>query len=385
MRSRELVMYVGAFTGPLAGNAVLALLDTFRVLWGVSSTTVLLTIPVFMFPFAFMQIFSGTISDTYDRRKTIMAGFAVYAVGGFAAAASSSFAFFMFTRFVQGVGYAFVQPVMVATLSDIAGRGRQGLVMGYYGSFTTAGIAVGPLAAGLLAEVDWRITFVLIGAIALIVLFAIRAVLKDERHLGSKVSGKAVASQLGTTIRNRDVVLLAASGFLAFVAYIGIVSFVSEELGSGSLHLGPSEIGIAISVSGIVGVVTSPYSGRLVDRRGARLCVFLGFLISTASAALLVPATSYPQFVVLMGMLGFGTSFVWAALLTMSVRAYPLLKGTASSIFNSARFFGYALSPILLSPVFLLGGFRAVITLCALVSALGMVAVAWTRKGIDKE
>ncbi len=374
-RTRELVLLIGAFTGPLSGNAVLALLDTFGKLWDVSATTVLLTIPVFMFPFATMQIFSGTISDTYDRRTTMMLGFALYAAGGFLAALSPSFAFFMVTRFVQGVGYAFVQPVMLAALSDIVEPGKEGLAMGYYGASTTAGIAVGPLAAGLFAEVDWRLTFVFIGVLASVIIVAMRLALKDERQLRLKTSGRTIVKNLGETIGHREVVLLAVSGFLAFVSFIGIVSFSSEQLGRPPLGQGPSEIGFAIAVSGLLGVVASPYSGRLVDSRGGRLTVLLGFVVSTLAAAALVVARSYLSFVLLLGLLGAGSSFVWAALLTMSVRAYPSLKGTASSIFNSARFFGYALSPIILSPFFTFGDFGTVMVACTILSALGLVAV----------
>ncbi len=385
MRSKELVLYIGALTGPLAGNAVLALLDTFGTLWNISATTVLLTIPVFMFPFAAMQIFSGTISDAYDRRKTVMLGFAIYAAGGFAAAASPSFGFFMATRFIQGIGFALVQPVLVALLSDIAGPGRQGLVMGYYGSYTTAGIAIGPLAAGLFAEVDWRLTFVFIGVLATAVLVGVASILGEETRPRTPLSVGVIGHQLRITARNRDVILLAICGFLSFVSFIGLVSFAAEQMGRMPLDLSPTRIGLAIAFSGILGVVTSPYSGRLVDRRGARLGALFGFGVSTIAAALLVSATTYLHFVVLMGLIGFGTSFVWAALLTMSVRAYPSLKGTASSVFNSSRFFGYAFSPILLTPVYFLGGFSLVMATCAILSALAMGVVVLTGRNLDRE
>src|SRR5512136_998545 len=116
MQSRELLAYIIAFTGPLAGNAVLALLGTLEDEWGVSSTSVLLSIPAFMFPYAIGQLFSGTISDAYDRRSTMAFGLGVYALSNFAAALSPSFHFFIAARLVQGLGYAFVAPVLMAVV-----------------------------------------------------------------------------------------------------------------------------------------------------------------------------------------------------------------------------------------------------------------------------
>jgi len=385
MRRKELVAYAVAFVGPLAGNAVLALLGTFQREWGISPSTVLLSIPAFMFPFAFMQLFSGTISDAYDRRNTIVYGLSLYSIGGFLAALSPSFGFFMGTRLLQGIGYAFVQPVLLALLSEISGKERLGLVMGYYGSSTTAGVALGPLLAGLLAELNWRWTFVLIGLLGITVLLAMLALYSRSGQQEAGVKPGAIRRQLASTLRRRDVVLLSSSGFAAFVSFVGVVSFVSEELGSGHLQLGPSEIGIALSVNGFSGMAFSPFSGRLVDTRGARISTSIGFVLAALSTLLLAfEHDRYWLFIVALAIQGAGTSYVWAALLTMSVRAHPELRGTASSVFNSSRFFGYAMAPVILSPVFVISGFAWVMAICASLCAVALVLVLSSARTLDR-
>jgi len=364
-RAKEIAAYAAAFTGPLAGNAVLALLDVMQDEWSITATTVLLTIPVFMFPFAIVQLFSGTISDAYDRRATVSIGLAVYALGSFAGAASPSFEFFMGTRFVQGIGYAFVSPVLVAMISDVAGGSRQGLAMGYYGSSTTAGVAAGPLLAGVLAEFNWRLTFAAIGILALGIMFWILVLYETGLGARGRLSPSVVVAQLRKAARNWNVVALSLTGFMAFFAFIGVISFVSDRLGSDQFDLSPSEIGLAISVSGLTGIVLSPLAGRLVDSKGPRCCVTVGFATFAASTFLLIYADSYEPIVGLLALNGMGSSFVWSALLVMVVKAFPAMKGTSSSMFNSARFLGYALSPLLLSPLFLHSGFSAVIGACS--------------------
>ena len=378
-RSKEIIVYVAGFTGPLAGNLVLALLGTLGDAWQVDSVDILLSIPAFMFPFAVMQLFSGTISDTYDRRSTLLIGLGTYAAGSALAIFSTSLGFFIVTRIVQGVGYAFVNPVLVALLSEISTPDRQGRSMGYFGSSTTAGVSAGPLLGGAFASIDWRLAFLVVTLLALSMFAAVWYAFRGEKRGHGKPSLSAVAGQLSAAFRERRIVRLSAAGFLAFMAFAGVISFVSEFLETGPLALSPEEIGIALSASGVVGIFFAPVAGTLVDRRGARCCAAVGFALAASAAFMMQYADSYQGFVALLVLSGMGGSFVWASLLVMVVAVPPSMKGTSSSVFNSARFLGYALSPILLTPVYTSSGFDIVMLTCALMGVVGLVLAAMPR------
>jgi predicted MFS family arabinose efflux permease len=384
MKSRELVIYIAAFTGPLAGNAVLALLGTLEDEWDVSTEVILLSIPAFMFPFAMSQLFSGTISDAYDRRATVSSGLAVYAIGGFLAAGSTSFEMFMVSRFVQGIGYAFVVPVLVPLISDTAGVGREGIGMGYFGSFTSAGVSAGPFLAGLLASISWRLAFVAVALVAVLVMVFFRLLFSKAPTKGI-VSTKTISRQLSSAFRSVDVLAISAAGFLAFLAQIGVISFASDYLESEPMNLSALEIGIALGFSGAMGIVASPAAGRLVDLRGPRASLVSGFLAAALSASLMRLASAYWEFVALLCGTAVGSSFIWAPLLVMIVRSSPALKGTASSVFNSSRFMGYALSPLLLTPVYLAVGFGDVMLTCSALLVLGLVLSLFAKRTLASE
>ncbi|MCP8311682.1 MAG: hypothetical protein L6M37_01865, partial [Candidatus Methylarchaceae archaeon HK02M1] len=55
---RIVILYFGAFIGPLGGNAVLALIPTLKDAFNVDITLITLSITLFMVPFAFLQLFS---------------------------------------------------------------------------------------------------------------------------------------------------------------------------------------------------------------------------------------------------------------------------------------------------------------------------------------
>lgn len=378
-RSREVIVYVAGFTGPLAGNLVLSLLGTLGDAWGVDPVDILLSIPAFMFPFAIMQLFSGTISDAYNRRAVLLFGLGTYAAGSALAALSTSLEFFMFTRVVQGIGYAFVNPVLVALLSEIAGPDRQGTSMGYFGSSTTAGVSVGPLLGGAFAGIDWRLAFLTVTALAAAMFVAVWFAFRGEGRGKGRFSMGAMRRSLGAAFRDRHIVRVSAAGFLAFMAFAGVISFVSEHLDTGPLALSPEEIGFALSASGVVGIFFAPVAGSLVDRRGARCCVAVGFSLGALAAFTMQYAGSYYAFIALLVLSGMGGSFVWSSLLTMTVAVHPSMKGTSSSVFNSARFFGYALSPIVLTPLYLSSGFDPVMIACTFLGLAGLALAAVPR------
>ncbi|MCK4456571.1 MAG: MFS transporter, partial [Thermoplasmata archaeon] len=111
---RLLVAYAGGFIGPLAGNTILALVEPLKDAYGVGIEQILLSIPVYMIPFVLFQLFSGTISDHLGRKAVVASGFLIYSVGSFLCGWAPDINAFLGGRFVQGLGFAFVTPVLHA-------------------------------------------------------------------------------------------------------------------------------------------------------------------------------------------------------------------------------------------------------------------------------
>jgi len=382
-RSKEIVAYAASFTGPVAGNAFLAMVGVLAAEWNASEEAVLLAIPAFMLPFAIIQLFSGILSTAYDRRFTLSIGLLVYIGGSFAAAASPSLEVFLSSRVVQGVGYAFVAPVLVPIVFDVAGKDRQGLAMGYLGSTSTAGVTIGPLLGGLFAETNWRLAFVAIAVMAFVVLVAVLVVFRGEPQIARKQRPQGFLRQLSSTARNRDIALLSATGFVAFASFVGVISYLSVHLGD-EVGMSTGEIGFVLMFSGLSGVFLSPVAGRLVDRHGTRCCVSVGFLIAVGAALALQTADELYLFAAILAVMGIGSSFIWSPLLTMLMRASSGNKDTSSSIFNSARFMGYAISPVMLAPVFATRGLDGVILVCAAANLCCLAIVLATRKTLNR-
>jgi MFS family permease len=86
-------------------------------------------------------------------------------------------------------------------------------------------------------------------------------------------------------------------------------------------------------------------------------------------------ATNWVAMAALFFVLGGVMAFGWAGLMTLSVELLPGARGTSTSIFNSARFFGFALAPQLSSLLFIREGMKAVF-LCAAAAAFAAALLA---------
>jgi len=373
MDHKRLAVLSGGYIGPLSGNAVLAMIPVLKTEFGASAEEILLSITFFMLPFALFNLFSGTISDVYGRRKMLTIGFLVYALGCMVCVASPDLSSFYLGRSVQGVGFAFVNPVLLAVLGDMTSPNERGRVMGYFGAFTTAGIATGPMIAGFLTTYDWRWMFVLVAILALGVNFWIRtacpASVKDPEALDQ------LRNNVRATISTKGVGTLCGLGFLTFLCYMGALGFLSDHLSLPPLSMSEETIGVLIGMSGVAGMVAAPLGGRLVDAKGRTFTAAVGFSVVGLAMLLLYISNDWLSFTASLLVLGTGTAFIWAALLTLTVEILPRQKGTVSSIFNSTRFLGYSLAPLMFGSIYAFDGFGPVLLVGFALSILALPMV----------
>lgn len=127
---------------------------------GITSTQVQWVQESYRLVFAALLLVFGTLADRWGRRRTLVAGTALFALSSVAAALAPTGDLLILSRVVQGVGGAMVLP---ATLSLInAGfRGRErAIAFAVWGSTIGGMTAVGPLLGGwLTTDFSWRWAF----------------------------------------------------------------------------------------------------------------------------------------------------------------------------------------------------------------------------------
>jgi hypothetical protein len=302
-----------AFAGAATALAVLfmgnnlpsALYGLLRGVFGYSplTQTLLYAVPVVLIVLPGLLVF-GALSDVAGRRALVLAGLAVFAAGDVAFMLASSTALLFAGRLAQGLGIALGTAAATATLGDSAAGLREDpaaaqRLAALAGTISiTGGLAVGPLAGGLLAQYAPapRITplAVHLGLVAVALVLALPI---PGRAAGAAGRWRLAVPRIPDQVRPRFT-LIAVSEVLCW-AVLGVFSAViASLLGSilrtGNLALTAGGLFIMIGASAVAQLAAPRLTPLAAQATG--LSVLAGGLVlllaaeGTHSAALAVLA-----------------------------------------------------------------------------------------------
>ena len=360
----KIIIYVLFMLGPITGNVILVLFGVLSKEFNVSPNAILVSIPAFMVPFAIIQLFSGAISDVKGRFPVIMVGLVLFILGMLVAATSVSLTMFVIANILGGIGFGFVNPVLIALMTDITpSKSEIPKKMGYLGAIAALGVGVGPLLASQMIQIGWRylyIFFIVIIIVSLIVLFT----LKQPSQESHKVFGPRILfSHLSQEIRRPIVILMVISAFLTSITYLAIVIWTSRAFVG---VVDETLAGIMLSLVGLAGAVSGLINGNLIKRKGVGFTLTLG-LISLLLAIILMiiidDVTSTDNLVyVAVGLLlaGVAGGILFPSIMYYSQVFSPERRGALAGLTTAGYFIGIAIVPIIYAPLFIMGGINAV-------------------------
>jgi EmrB/QacA subfamily drug resistance transporter len=368
------LLCVAQFVDVLDINAVIVALHSIGQDLGFSQAGLQWVVSAYVLFFAGFLLLSGRVADLWGRRRTFVAGLALFTVASLCCGLSVSPGMLVVSRAFQGLGAAITAPAALSIITTIFAEGRErDRAVAAWTAVAAGGGAAGLLLGGLITDVlGWEWIFFVnfpVGAAGI----ALSYVLLPE-------------SRDTTTFRGLD--LLGAGTVTAGLVLLVLGLTRTEQAGFGSPRT-LATLGLAAALFGAFVFVERRTSDPLVPLRLFRLRGLVGaalvaFALTAATAPVGVLVTLYLQ-----NTLGYSASIAGLAGLPFSLcvivgsafggRIAGRLGGRATMSLGLAV---VAASALITAGITAEGGVAYVLVGCALSGlGLGCASVASTARG----
>lgn len=323
--------------GLLAMTICIPSMQQWGDLFNASQGSVQLTFSSFVVAYAALQLAYGPLSDRIGRKKTLLIGTAVAALGSIVAAVATDLAVLTVGRALQGAGGAAGMVVGRALVQDLFVGPERTRVMGYTGMALGLCPPLGTLIGGQIhVRVGWQANFVLVAVLAVVLLLAAWRGLPDFLKPDGAHTGwlRATAQAYVRLARERDFVLhvaILAMMTATFYAFIGGAPIVL-----GSYGVEPDGIGLYIMCVSAAFMLGNYLATRLVSVQGEHMMMVLGQfftlggILLVLALALLGLSTPLALALPLM-VLGVGHGLLLPPTLARTVGQVPALAGAAAA------------------------------------------------------
>jgi len=364
-----------AFLGPFTQTVYAPILPE---LGGALRTTpflINLSISIFTLVLAFMQIIYGPLVDRSGRKRTLLAGLAIYIVASLGCFLADCIETLLAFRALQAVGIAAGAVVAVTVIGDRFEGAARGRAMGSFQMMVALGPVVGPVVGGFVGEhLDFHYVFLLLALVGAAALLSNAIWLRETRPAGEPRAFHP--AQYLEVLGNRQGLAIMLLSFVQYYAFYNYLVFMPRVLDA-VYGLSASEKGLVFLPLSVAVVIGSYVGGRLLGHWRPRPMLLVTALLNALSLLLFVAVAPLSLVALVVAVTAFGL-FLGLSLpvqTSLLMDLYQHNRATAVGSYNFFRFMGMATGPVLGSWLFqdgnlgLLYGFAAAAFLLAVGNA----------------
>ncbi|HEX5921053.1 MAG TPA: MFS transporter [Nitrososphaeraceae archaeon] len=313
---------------------------------GIISASFLLGVGLFQVP-------AGIMAAKFGPRKIAIYGIMIASSAALVTGLASDTTQIIVLRFIIGIGMACFFGPSVILVSKYLGKESEGLGIGLLNSAHALGGIVGLFGWLVLAEfVGWRATLILSGGLGISTAIMLGStLLRDVDEI--KKEFKLKLSHVFDTLFNKSLIILGLT-LLGFQAGSSMILTFSVFYFVDNLKINPIDAGLIGSLSLVVGLLSSPFFGRLYDKIGnARKLLFISGILSASS---LIGFATDSIYVIIVSIIvsGFflsaGFVIVYAKAKEIN-KALPQYQTLAVGFVNGVSLFGVFWVPVLFSSI----------------------------------
>lgn len=358
------------------------MLPLFERIFHASKSVVGLTVSAGTLGVALSAPILSALAEQMNRKRVIVASTLALAVPTLLAASSPGLHSLVFWRFLQGLILPGIFAITITYIGEEWEHHTMPLVMSIYVSGTAMGGFLGRITAGIAGDrLNWRWSFLILGALTLLGAAAIARLLPDEKRRmpERKSSPWAQLRAMLAHFRNPRLVATFAVGFGMLFTLVGTFTYITFYLADPPFDLSTETLSYLFAIY-LVGLVVTPVGGYLLTRIGMRAGIALAIGACLAGALITL---SHVLWVVVLAGLGLVCSGVFIAQATsntfLRLAAPAGGRASAAGLYICCYYIGGTFGGVLPAYMWELGKWPACVALIAFVLAvtLGIALVGW--------
>jgi MFS family permease len=355
--------------------------DYARRLHGATAATIGLALGIYGLSQGLLQIPFGLLSDRVGRKRMIVFGLVMFAIGSVVAALSTSIWGVVAGRVLQGAGA--VGSVILALVADLTSEDNRtkamatvGITIGF--SFMVA-VIVGPLAASVIGVggIFWLMAVLALGGIAITV-WLVPNPAKIVHHRDAQ----PVPALIGRMLRDPQLLRLDFAIFalhaMLTASFLVMPQLLQSALGVTAhtqwvVYLPVMLLSVVVMVPAII--VAEKY------RRMKSVVVISIAAMAAAQIALVVAAQDAVVLVAALAIFFAGFNIMEASLPSLVTKFAPAeAKGTATGIYSSSQFIGIFVGGVVGGWAHQAGGTPGVFLFSSAVALVWLIVAATMRQ-----
>ncbi|WP_453991866.1 MFS transporter [Bacillus nitroreducens] len=336
--------------------------------YGASTSQAGLVTGIFIIGTLIGRIIIGRYIDVIGRKKTLFIGLALFTITTSLYYVDAGITFLLINRFLHGVTLGVASTATGTIVAQIIPPRRRGEGIGYFSMSSTLSTAIGPFIGIFMAQhTSFQVIFglCLIISVSSLLTTLILHVPPLEIQKSPTQKGKGFSIQNYVEPKALPIALVVLAIAICYASVLSFIGFYAIEI---NLVTASSFFFLVYSIAILI---SRPFTGPLLDKKGANYVMYPAFIIFAIGMFLLSTADNSVTLLLSGALIGLGFGNIQSCAQAVAIKLTPSDRmGLATSTFFIFLDAGLGFGPYLLGTLIPITGYSKLYTI------LGFVVLA---------
>ncbi|AKN30876.1 MFS transporter [Clostridium carboxidivorans P7] len=350
------------------------LVSTFSQIFSVEVSKAVWSSSGFSLCFAIGCLCHGPLSDRYGRKKVIIIGLSALTIISFLLGTVHNLVTLITLRGIQGAAAATFSPVALSYAVELFPPKKRVVAIGFISTgFLMAGIIGQVFSSFVNQHIGWNFVFYILGLIYLITTLLIILFIPNLPISQPDTNISKVFKQMKNVFKIKSLKYAYIIALVLLLSFVGMYSALGNFLSSPKFNFTTQQI-LYVRLIGIIGMVLSPYAGKLVEKFSI-ISVLRGSLLLSIIGLALIGISRSALFMIIMSVIFvIGIAITTPTLISLIGVLGGKTRGSAVSMYTFILFLGASIGPVLTMRLLKTGSYTITFTSLAACLVIGILA-----------